>query len=305
MKRIAVMGAGGFVGRNLVEYLKNRYEVHPVTRDQFSLLDEKAVQGFFKALEIDVVVHCANQGGSRKTAYDLEKTDVVGNNLRMFFNLERCMTPRMKLICFGSGAQYDKARDLVKVSESAFGENVPKDDYGFSKYVISKCIQNGQRIYNPIIFGLFGKYEDYVFKFISNAILKNILLMPIKINQNVIFDYLYMNDFLKIIELIIENDYEHKEFNVTPNHSIDLISIAQHINQCSHYQSDIIVNNDGLNFQYTGSNKCLLDNIGLFAFTPYKDSIGELYRYYLDNLGKINTDLIRHDEYIKNCKKKS
>ena len=302
MKRIAVMGARGFVGRNLVEHLNGRYEVHPITRDQFNLLDEKAVKGFFESLEIDVVIHCANQGGSRKTAYDQENTDVIGNNLRMFFNLERCMTPRMKLISFGSGAQYDKARDLMKVSEESVGESIPKDDYGFSKYVISKYIGKCRQIYNPIIFGLFGKYEDYSFKFISNAILKNILHMPIEIHRNVVFDYLYINDFLKIIELVVENDFEHKEFNITPNDSIDLVTIAKYINQYSHYQSEIVVKNAGLNFQYSGSNKRLLNNVGPFSFTPYQDCISDLYQYYLENLGNINTDLVRLDQYSKNCK---
>ena len=44
----------------------------------------------------------------------------------------------MKLINFGSGAQYNKARDLVKVKEDTIGTVIPKDDYGYSKYVMSE-----------------------------------------------------------------------------------------------------------------------------------------------------------------------
>ncbi len=43
---------------------------------------------------IDVVFHCANQGGSRKTGYDVAAPDVIGNNLKMFFNMERCLKRR-------------------------------------------------------------------------------------------------------------------------------------------------------------------------------------------------------------------
>lgn len=301
MKKIAIMGSRGFVGRNLTEHLKDKYELYPITREQFSLLDEKEVKCFFERKRIDVVIDCANQGGSRKTGYDKEKSDIIGNNLRMFFNLERCLTPNMKMISFGSGAQYDKARDLMKIEEKEIGQYIPKDDYGYSKYILSKYISKCTNIYNPIIFGLFGKYEDYSFKFISNAILKNILKMPIEINQNVVFDYLYLGDFLKIVEFLIENDYKNKEFNITPTDSIDLITIAKCINNCSTYKSEIIVKNDGLNYEYTGSNKRLVENFGQYSFTAYQDSIKELYQYYLDNLEGINTGIISKDEYIKMC----
>lgn len=301
MKKIAILGSRGFVGRNLNEYLKDKYEVYPITREQFSVLDEKEVKCFFEKEKIDVVIHCANQGGSRKTGYDREKSDVVGTNLRMFFNLERCLTPNMKMINFGSGAQYDKTRELNKIEEKELGQFIPKDDYGYSKYIISKYISKCDNIYNPIIFGLFGKYEDYSFKFISNAILKNILKMPIEINQNVVFDYLYLGDFLKIIELLIDNDYKKKEFNITPTKSIDLVTIAKCVNNCSAYKSEIIVKRDGLNYEYTGSNKRLLENFKEYSFTTYEDSIKELYQYYLDNLEVINSAVIRKDEYLKNC----
>lgn len=305
MKKIAIMGAGGFVGRSLVEHFKDRYNLYPITREQFNMLDEKAVKKFFDETAIDVVINCANQGGSRKTGYDHQKADIVDKNLRMFFFIERCLTPDMKLINFGSGAQYDKARDLIKVEESKSGEHIPKDDYGFSKYVLSKYINKHRLIYNPVIFGLFGRYEDYSFKFISNSILKNIMRLPIDINQNVIFDYLYINDFLKIIELIIENDYNVKEFNITPDDSIDIVSIAKIINQCGSFKSEIIIRNEGYNYQYTGSNKLLKENFPDFKFTPYVDSINELYRYYYDHFGNINQDMILKDEYMNNCKIKN
>ena len=99
-----------------------------------------------------------------------------------------------------------------------------------SKYIQAKCAKN---IYNPIIFGLYGQKEDYTFKFISNAILKNILNMPIVINQNVVFDYLYLGDFLRIIDAMIEKDFAYQEFNITPTESIDLVSIAKIINTWS------------------------------------------------------------------------
>ncbi len=301
MKKVAIMGARGFVGKHLTEHLKNKYLVFPVTRDDFSLLDEDKVKHFIESKQIDIIIHCANEGGSRKANYE---TDVVKNNLKMFFNLERCLNKERKLITFGSGAQYNKARNLIKITEQSMDEIVPEDAYGYSKYVISKYIKGKSNIYNPIIFGLFGRYEDYSFKFISNAIIKNILRMPIIINQNVVFDYLYIEDFLKIMDYLLENECKYNEFNMTPSTSIDLLTIAQLINECSIYKSEIILNHEGLNYQYTGDNSRMLENIGGFEFTSYKDSIGELYRYYYQNMDKIDSQMIKADKYINICKVK-
>lgn len=128
--------------------------------------------------------------------------------------------------------------------------------------------------------------------------------MPIVINQNVIFDFLYINDFLKIIETILETDVQYKEFNITPNESIDLIRIVEIINEIGNYKSEIIVKNSGLNYQYTGDNSRLLKNIGEYRFFSYEESIKDLYNYYIKNIDKMNLDLIKKDEYLNNCKTK-
>ena len=284
MKKIAIMGARGFVGKALTAHLQDKYTVYPITREQFSLLDEQAVTEFFEKENIDVVFHCANQGGSRKTGYDVAAPDVIGNNLKMFFNMERCLKDGMKLINFGSGAQYNKARDLVKVKEDTIGTVIPKDDYGYSKYVMSEYL--GVRefsnkpgiIYNP---------------------------MPIVINQNVVFDYLYLGDFLKVMDKLIEEDVPNREFNITPTESIDLCSIVEIINEIGDFKSEVTVKNPGLNYQYTADNTRLLENMGNdFVFTSYKEGIKELYDYYKENLDRLDTEAIRKDELLKYCKTK-
>ena len=72
MKNVAILGARGFVGKSLNKYLDGRYNVLPITRADFNLLDSDAVKSFLQKKKIDVVINCANQGGSRKTGYDSE-----------------------------------------------------------------------------------------------------------------------------------------------------------------------------------------------------------------------------------------
>ena len=302
MKTIVITGSKGFVGRNLTEYLQSKNYIIPITRDTINLLDFKETKDFFENNHVDVIIHCANEGGSRKTGYDEKAVDIIANNLKMYDHLESCLTSKMKMISFGSGAQYFKNRNLVNVSEKDIGDFVPSDDYGFSKYAIHKSISNSGNVYSPIIFGLYGKYEDYRFKFISNSIIKNILHMPIVVNQNVVFDYLYLGDFLKIIDLYIENDYANRQFNITPTESIDLVTICKMINNCSNFQSEIIVKNAGLNFEYTANNAVMLEDIGGFQFTSYQDGIRDLYSYYQTNLNFLDIEAIKSDEFMKYCK---
>ncbi len=308
MKKIAILGAGGFVGRSLCEYfrtLSGSYDVVGVRRSDFSLLDGDAVASFIEREKPDVVINCASEGGARKTGYG-DGGGVVENNLRMFFNVERALPDETLYIFFGSGVQYDKSRDLAKVRETSLGERIPADPYGFSKYVLAKYVENGGRkmtLY-PTIFGLFGPNEDYTYKFISNACVKNMLGMDIRINQNVRFDYLYVDDFCAIIAALIENgEPRHRVFNITPTQSVTLTELAEAVNRAGTGKSAISVANGGMNFEYTGSNRRLFENIGReYRFLPYEESVARLYKALEKNLASLDTDAVRADDAIKHCK---
>lgn len=304
MKKIFITGSAGFVGRNLAARLVNRYEVVPLKRSDINLLDEKSVKDFFHKHQPDILFHCASHGGSRVTGYDNGDSDITMNNQRMFFNLRSALPDNAVMVSFGSGAAYNKKRDLVKVKEEEIGLTLPEDGYGFSKFVIHQFIEKSENVISPIIFGLFGKYENYAFKFISNAIIKNLFHLPIAINQNVIFDYLYMDDFLNIMELFVENNYDVKTFNITPSQSVDLVSVCNIINDVSSYKSEIIIKNEGMNFQYTGDNTQMLAAIGSYEFMPLAESLAHLCEYYKSIINDIDKKEIATDEYIKYCRVK-
>ena len=57
MSRIAILGARGFVGKNLVEHLTGKHTVFAITRNEIDLLDEIAVQEFLKEQKIEVVIN--------------------------------------------------------------------------------------------------------------------------------------------------------------------------------------------------------------------------------------------------------
>jgi GDP-L-fucose synthase len=303
--KILVTGAKGFVGRNLVEYL-NSYDgnsVYGLSRNLINLNDYKSVKRFFSEHTFDVIIHTASSGGSRKDNYDAAAADVTKRNLDMFFHLENCLKPGMKMIHLGSGAEYDKSLPCEDVREEDFGRSIPQDAYGFSKYAISKYIEATQKqVICLRIFGLYGRYENYTFKFISNAILKNILGMPITINQNVVFSFLYIKDLLKIVHHFLNHHPEHKCYNLTPLENVDLQTIAATINTISPHQREIITINPGFNTPYTGSCTRLLKEIPGFIFTDIKAGIKELYGYYAANYQSLDLETVKDDPYLKLCK---
>lgn len=276
-KTIFITGAGGFVGKNLTEQFCKKYNLLTPNHKELDLLDEKAIDDFFKKNKIDVVINCAVIGGSRKEEHvDLS----LPNNLRIFFNLLKNKDKFKKMINLGSGAEYDKSKPIIEVKETDFGKVIPKDEYGFFKYICSKYIEKEENIISLRIFGLFGKYEDFRYRFISNTIVNNLKGLPITMNQNVFFDYTYINDFAKIVDYFINHKAKHKFYNIGTGKKIDILTISKKINKISDKKSQIEVRNTGLNNEYTCDNSRLTDELKKFSFTDFDKSLKELYHWY-------------------------
>ncbi|MCL4416572.1 MAG: NAD(P)-dependent oxidoreductase [Actinobacteria bacterium] len=288
-KNVLITGSNGFAGKNLKGYLNGKYNLLTPTRKELNLLDEKQVDSFFKKNKIDVVIHTAVVGGSR--AEEAEES-ALGQNMRMFFNILRNKKYFKKMIHCGSGAEYDKRFPIVKVKEEDFDRKVPQDEYGYGKYLCSKYIENVDGIVCLRIFALFGNGEDYRYRFISNAICRNIFGMPITMRQDVYFDYIYIKDFVRIVEYFIENNGKYKFYNIGTGKRINIKAIAEKINQLADKKSRILVNKKGLNDEYTCDNKRLIKEIKGFKFTDFNDYMVDLYNWYKENKKNINKDLL-------------
>lgn len=289
-KNIFLTGGGGYIGRNILEGLGDRYQFFAPRHNELDLLDTQAVDRYFHTHKIDIVIHAAVVGGSRKGEH---VDNSLSKNMRMFFNIIRNKKNYKKLIVLGSGAEYDKSRPLKKIKEDDFDKRIPTDDYGLFKYLCSKYIetQSGD-IVNLRLFGMFGKYENYSFRFISNAIAKNLLGLPITIKQNVIFDYVYIKDFVKIIDHFISHNAKHKFYNIGSGNRIDLITITKKINAIATKKSKITVKNKGLNNEYSCDNTRLRKELGKFTFANFDESLHELYNWYASNKSLIEKSKI-------------
>jgi GDP-L-fucose synthase len=184
------------------------------------------------------------------------------------------------MLYFGSGAEFDKRGEINMINEKDAGNGIPVTDYGLYKYIINNSIQHNENIYNLRVFGLFGKYENWKRTFISGACCKALKNLPITIRQNVYFDYLYIDDFCKIVKWFINHDVKHRAYNVTSGKRIDLLTISNILKEVSQKKLPIYVCKEGLANEYSASNQRLLNEMRNFTFTPMEDAIRELYVWY-------------------------
>lgn len=294
--RLFISGGSGFIGRNLTEYFSPRAKVFAPSRGALDLLDEDAVRGYLSLKRIQVVLHAAGVGGRRDTA---GMRGVQDQNVRMFLNLARNLPGGARMIQFGSGAEYDIRFYAPKMDEDYFGVHVPEDEYGRSKYECSKIIlARSFPVLGMRLFGVFGKYEPYHLRFISNAILKNILELPITIRQNTVYDYVYIADLMRIIEHFAFHGIPGTIYNVSSGDPIDLLSIARSINKIGGHECEIRVLHDGMGKEYSGANRRLMQELPDFRFTPIHEAIRELYRWYQANLKLIDMRILEEGDAL-------
>ena len=293
--KILITGGSGFIGRNLFEGLKDKYVVFAPTHQELDVADYLALEKFINKQKIEIIIHAAVKGGN----------NVFENTLRMFVSIIRNAEKLDKIIHFGSGAEYDKTRDLIKIKESAWGNRIPADSYGLAKFICSEIAKNNKKIKTLRLFGVYGKYEDYRFKFISNTIAKVLLGLPIVIKQDVIFDYLYIDDLLKIIDYFLAHSSRYSEYNIVPPLPIKISTIAGIVANITSRNPKIIIKNQGMNLQYTANNSQLLKFYPSLQFTPYSEGINRLYEYYRKNIKLIDKNALIQDEYYSKAKIKS
>ena len=271
MKNILLTGSGGFIGKHLKKFLSEKFNLFTPRSFQLNLLDKNAVADYVKANKINFIIHSASCGV--RISPDATIEEVAKPNIEMFKNLADLNLP---MITFGSGAEYDKSRPLHKIKEENFGENIPQDPYGYSKYAISKEIEERENILNLRIFGIYGTGEDKS-RVTSCIVNDNLAHRPILLNQNVVFDFIYIDDLCKIVEYFIKNETNENFINVTPTKSIEIVELAKIVNDFSDFKSKIIVKKDGLNKEYTGDNSTLLKLMPDLKFTSYAEGMKKFY----------------------------
>lgn len=180
MPRVCVLGAAGFIGKNLLRDT----DWTGVTRQELDLTDPETVKEYFGKHEYDVVIHCAVIGGSRLKPDDGE---VFYKNLLMFENV--VVAFKGKIIYFSSGA--------------ALRGNPPSDPYGMSKWLIDRRIETLPNAFSLRIWGCYGPGEPST-RF--SAVCKK--EGHVVIDKDRYFDFIDVEDVRKIVNEYVSCKWE-------------------------------------------------------------------------------------------------
>lgn len=268
MVRILISGGDGNLSQIIKKHLYNQHEIISLSRKEVNFLNFNEIDSFFKNnSNFDVLIHTAIVGG-RRTKED--NHDVVYNNLLMFENIIQFAHLFKIIINFDSGAIYDRETDIYNRKENEL-LTVPKDYYGFSKYLIYKRSLSYNNVFNFRIFNIFHTTEESD-RFIKSCFISKLNNKSVKIFQDKYFDFVYEDDFIEIIKHYINNcnsrDNLIKTFNLSYQQKYKLSDVAKMImkndtmieiinpNLTNNYSGDSI-ELDKMNIQLDGLEKSL------------------------------------------------
>ena len=112
---------------------------------------------------------------------------------------------------------------------------------------MSKYTSSSNNIYNLRIFGVFGEYDDWRYRVISNLCCKAVLDLPLIIKKNVLFDFVYIYDLCRVVKWVIDDNPIHSIYNVCNGIPYQYKELAQKVLEISNKKLDIIVEDEDLN----------------------------------------------------------
>jgi GDP-L-fucose synthase len=292
--KILLTGGSGFIGRNIKEsYLHEKYKIYAPTRAELDCSDEKSAENYFSKNSFDVILHSASKPGHRNA---VDPHGILYANSRMTLNLLKFQNSWDKFLNMGSGAIYGMEHYRPKMKEEYFGAHIPVDEHGLNKYIFGLLFPHFKNCIDFRIFSVFGKYEEYAIRFISNAICKALFDRPITIKQNRRFDFYFIEDLMPVLDYFILNKGKYSEYNISPDLSVELMDVAKIVRSISGKDLDIVVANDRMGSEYSGDNSRLRKEVRNLSLTPLEKSIEKLYRWYEANKSKIEIEKLLIDK---------
>jgi nucleoside-diphosphate-sugar epimerase len=266
MKKVLLLGSGGFIGSNLLRELSYSKGLHIVAprRSELDLLDTKAVDRFFRQYEFNVIVHSA-----------IDVSDVEAS-IKMSLNVIRSAPISAQYLQIGSGAEYDRFGCPPDVTEEAYGERIPSDDYGISKFLIAQVLNQYRptKTLNLRVFGVFGSIEEER-RLIPSLVKSAILKQECALKQDALFSFVPIQDLSRFVtEWVNDRDPTYGAYNFVGEKPILLSDIMKIIAREIEQTRTVIVN-AGMQSPYYGSNKNFCKDFPTFRFSDTSQAIRE------------------------------
>ncbi len=199
---VLVTGAGGFVGKNVVDYLSHSFEVVGLRHRELDICDMEAVSSKIKAVKPDVVINCAVYGGYH---YQKEDEKIYGVNWTGAKNLlDACIAYEVPLfIHTGSSSEYGfknvpMREDMQMEPNSTYAEAKAK--------ATSYCYEKRDGPTKTIVLRLFSVYGYYELehRLMPQIVKHSVEKTPVVLgNPDTVRDFIFIDDVCTAFEAAI------------------------------------------------------------------------------------------------------
>ena len=306
--KILILGATGFVGRNLAERLyKEGYtnlRNHGFTRKlegfgesvQGDLRDDKFVEEIMKG--VDVVYHCAASTSNAVDTIYAPLLHVTPNVIINALTMEKAYKEGVKKFIFlSSSTIYPESGERAVCETDNIYESIYKTYFpvGWMKrYAEVLCKMYSEILINPMqtvivrpanLYGPHDKYDlDKCHVTPASIIKVATRLDPIPVwgDGTEIRDLLYVEDFCEALQIIMEKEEHHEIYNVGSNSGYSVNEVIEYLKEIEGLESPIdYVNNKApmIPKRLIDSFK-IFDKLGWSAKTSIKEGLEKSINWY-------------------------
>jgi nucleoside-diphosphate-sugar epimerase len=249
--KIIVLGSRGFVGRSLYHYLSVEHQVTGITRDVLDVLDPNKVESFLKSNSYDVIINAAATMADTNLVGNATGIADTRNNLGLFMNFHNCRHLFGKFINLGSGAEFDRTRNIDQASPADIFKVLPTDSYGFGQNMKSRVCLETDNFYTIRIFNCFGQGE-----IVTRLFPKYLKSDNFSISNDRYFDYFSIQDLCLTVEHCINNTWAVKDVNAVYPTKYKISEILGKFCTLNNLEPKFTVDSTSTN-NYTGSSNPL------------------------------------------------
>jgi GDP-L-fucose synthase len=306
--KILILGATGFVGRNLAERLyKEGYtnlRNHGFTRKlegfgesvQGDLRDDKFVEEIMKG--VDVVYHCAASTSNAVDTIYAPLLHVTPNVIINALTMEKAYKEGVKKFIFlSSSTIYPESGERAVCETDNIYESIYKTYFpvGWMKrYAEVLCKMYSEILINPMqtvivrpanLYGPHDKYDLDKCHVTPASIIKiatRLNPIPVWGDGTEIRDLLYVEDFCEALQLIMEKEDAHEIYNVGSNKGYSVNEVIEYLKEIEGLESPI----DYVNNKAPMIPKRLIDSYKIFytlgweAKTSIKEGLEKTIKWY-------------------------
>jgi len=300
--KIYVAGHNGMVGSAIVRHLTNLgyQNIITLTRSQLDLLDQQAVDSFFREYSPEYVFLAAAKVGGIKANRDM-KADFIYENLMIQTNIIKSSYSYdvKKLVFLGSSCIYPKFCDQpIKEEYLMTGELEPTNDaYAIAKIAGIKMCQSyneqyGTNFISVMPTNLYGPNDNYDLNnsHVLPAMIRKFHEAKLEDRESVEIwgtgtpkrEFLYVDDLADACVFLMNNYSENEIVNIGTGQDVTIAELAVAISKVVGYKGNIYYNTempDGTPRKLLDVSK--LEEIGWKYSTSLIEGIEKTYKDYV------------------------